>query len=149
MGLGVLMVSGRRRVPLPPASMSPFMPLRLTWVPSKLREVHPSGCRSVSPRAYFADSRKSARWDTAPTAERYASRDLVCTQAPTVARLPQHLYQNLEPALCSCTKISAMNLPNGLTLIRIFLVPLLVTVLLTRYDMLIAVLIFLAASVTD
>src|SRR5206468_8840077 len=42
-----------------------------------------------------------------------------------------------------------MNLPNGLTLIRIFLVPLLVTVLLTRYDMLIAVLIFLAASVTD
>jgi CDP-diacylglycerol--glycerol-3-phosphate 3-phosphatidyltransferase len=42
-----------------------------------------------------------------------------------------------------------MNLPNGLTLVRIFLVPLLVAVLLTRYDMLLAALIFLAASVTD
>jgi len=42
-----------------------------------------------------------------------------------------------------------MNLPNGLTLVRIFLVPVLVAVLLTRYDMLIAAMIFLAASVTD
>jgi len=42
-----------------------------------------------------------------------------------------------------------MNLPNGLTLIRIFLVPVVVAVLLTRYDMRIAALIFLAASVTD
>ena len=42
-----------------------------------------------------------------------------------------------------------MNLPNGLTLIRIFLVPLLVAVLLTQYNVLIAVTIFLAASVTD
>ena len=42
-----------------------------------------------------------------------------------------------------------MNLPNGLTLVRIFLIPLLVAVLLTRSDMLIAALIFLAASVTD
>src|SRR5262245_26714907 len=42
-----------------------------------------------------------------------------------------------------------MNLPNGITLVRIFLIPLLVAVLLTRYDMLIAALIFLAASVTD
>ena len=42
-----------------------------------------------------------------------------------------------------------MNLPNGLTLIRIFLVPVVVAVLLTRYDMRIAALIFLVASVTD
>src|SRR5262245_49213103 len=42
-----------------------------------------------------------------------------------------------------------MNLPNGLTLIRIFLAPVVVAVLLTRYDMRIATLIFLAASVTD
>jgi CDP-diacylglycerol---glycerol-3-phosphate 3-phosphatidyltransferase len=42
-----------------------------------------------------------------------------------------------------------MNLPNGLTLSRIFLVPLLVTVLLTKYDVRIAAAIFLAASLTD
>ena len=42
-----------------------------------------------------------------------------------------------------------MNLPNGLTLSRIFLVPLLVTVLLTKYNVLIAAAIFLAASLTD
>jgi len=41
-----------------------------------------------------------------------------------------------------------MNLPNGLTLIRIFLVPVLVAVLLTRFWF-VAVVIFLAASVTD
>jgi CDP-diacylglycerol---glycerol-3-phosphate 3-phosphatidyltransferase len=42
-----------------------------------------------------------------------------------------------------------MNLPNGLTLSRIFLVPLLVTVLLTKYDVRLAAAIFLAASMTD
>src|ERR1041384_8761075 len=42
-----------------------------------------------------------------------------------------------------------MNLPNGLTLIRIFLVPLLVAVLLTKYNVLVAAAIFLAASLTD
>ena len=42
-----------------------------------------------------------------------------------------------------------MNLPNGLTLVRIFLVPLLVAVLLTHSDMRLAALIFLAAAVTD
>ena len=42
-----------------------------------------------------------------------------------------------------------MNLPNGLTLSRIFLVPFLVTVLLTKYDVRIAAAIFLAASFTD
>jgi CDP-diacylglycerol--glycerol-3-phosphate 3-phosphatidyltransferase len=41
-----------------------------------------------------------------------------------------------------------MNLPNGLTLMRIFLIPLLVTVLLTKYSV-IAVVVFLAASLTD
>jgi CDP-diacylglycerol---glycerol-3-phosphate 3-phosphatidyltransferase len=41
-----------------------------------------------------------------------------------------------------------MNLPNGLTLMRIFLIPLLVTVLLTKYSA-IAVVVFLAASLTD
>ncbi|HEY2380886.1 MAG TPA: CDP-diacylglycerol--glycerol-3-phosphate 3-phosphatidyltransferase [Terriglobia bacterium] len=41
-----------------------------------------------------------------------------------------------------------MNLPNGLTLMRIFLVPLLVAVLLTQYSV-IAVVVFLAASLTD
>ncbi|MBI4472561.1 MAG: CDP-diacylglycerol--glycerol-3-phosphate 3-phosphatidyltransferase [Acidobacteria bacterium] len=42
-----------------------------------------------------------------------------------------------------------MNLPNGLTLVRIFLIPLLVAVLLTKYNPLIAAAIFLAASLTD
>src|SRR3989475_3586837 len=42
-----------------------------------------------------------------------------------------------------------MNLPNGLTLMRIFLVPILVAVLLTKYNVLIAAAIFLAASLTD
>ncbi len=42
-----------------------------------------------------------------------------------------------------------MNLPNGLTLMRIFLIPLLVAVLLTKYDVLIAAAIFLSASCTD
>ena len=42
-----------------------------------------------------------------------------------------------------------MNLPNGLTLMRIFLVPLLVAVLLTQYNVMFAAAIFLAASLTD
>jgi CDP-diacylglycerol---glycerol-3-phosphate 3-phosphatidyltransferase len=42
-----------------------------------------------------------------------------------------------------------MNLPNGLTLTRIFLVPLLVAVLLSRDKMILAAFIFLAASLTD
>lgn len=42
-----------------------------------------------------------------------------------------------------------MNLPNGLTLVRIFLVPVLVAVLLTKYNVMIAAAIFLAASLTD
>jgi CDP-diacylglycerol---glycerol-3-phosphate 3-phosphatidyltransferase len=41
-----------------------------------------------------------------------------------------------------------VNLPNALTLVRIFAVPLLVALLMTRY-MLVAALIFLAASLTD
>ncbi len=42
-----------------------------------------------------------------------------------------------------------MNLPNGLTLMRIFLIPLLVTVLLTRYSPFFAAAIFLLAALTD
>jgi CDP-diacylglycerol--glycerol-3-phosphate 3-phosphatidyltransferase len=42
-----------------------------------------------------------------------------------------------------------MNLPNALTLIRIFLVPVLVAVLLTKSDVKVAAAIFLAASFTD
>ncbi len=42
-----------------------------------------------------------------------------------------------------------MNLPNSVTLSRIFLVPVLVTLLLTKYSMEIAALVFLAASMTD
>jgi CDP-diacylglycerol--glycerol-3-phosphate 3-phosphatidyltransferase len=42
-----------------------------------------------------------------------------------------------------------MNLPNALTLTRIFLVPVMVAVLLTKYDVLMAATIFLAASLTD
>ena len=42
-----------------------------------------------------------------------------------------------------------MNLPNALTLFRIFLVPVLVAVLLTKSNVLVAVAIFLAASLTD
>ena len=47
------------------------------------------------------------------------------------------------------TRIHSMNLPNSLTLMRIFLIPLLVAVLLTKYNVLIAAMIFLAASLTD
>jgi len=42
-----------------------------------------------------------------------------------------------------------MNLPNALTLSRIFLIPILVAFLLTKYDATIAAAIFLAASLTD
>ena len=42
-----------------------------------------------------------------------------------------------------------MNLPNALTLIRIFAVPLLVTVLLTKDHMVVAAFIFLVAAFTD
>lgn len=42
-----------------------------------------------------------------------------------------------------------MNLPNAVTLSRIFLVPVLVTLLLTKYSVPIAVSVFLAASMTD
>jgi len=42
-----------------------------------------------------------------------------------------------------------MNLPNAVTVSRIFLVPVLVTLLLTRYSVLIAAFVFLAASLTD
>jgi CDP-diacylglycerol--glycerol-3-phosphate 3-phosphatidyltransferase len=42
-----------------------------------------------------------------------------------------------------------MNLPNAVTMARIFLVPVLVTLLLTRYSVLIAAFVFLAASLTD
>ena len=42
-----------------------------------------------------------------------------------------------------------MNLPNAVTLSRIFLVPVLVTLLLTKYSVLIAAIVFLAASLTD
>ena len=42
-----------------------------------------------------------------------------------------------------------MNLPNAVTLSRIFLVPVLVTLLLTKYSVLIAAFVFLAASLTD
>lgn len=42
-----------------------------------------------------------------------------------------------------------MNLPNGLTLSRIFFVPLLVALLLTKSNELLAAAIFLAASLTD
>jgi CDP-diacylglycerol--glycerol-3-phosphate 3-phosphatidyltransferase len=42
-----------------------------------------------------------------------------------------------------------MNLPNAVTLSRIFLVPVLVALLLTKYSVPIAVSVFLAASLTD
>jgi CDP-diacylglycerol--glycerol-3-phosphate 3-phosphatidyltransferase len=42
-----------------------------------------------------------------------------------------------------------MNLPNAVTLFRIFLVPVLVTLLLTSYSASIAAAVFLAASLTD
>lgn len=42
-----------------------------------------------------------------------------------------------------------MNLPNAVTLSRIFLVPVLVTLLLTKYSVPIAASVFLAASMTD
>ncbi len=42
-----------------------------------------------------------------------------------------------------------MNLPNAVTLSRIFLVPVLVTLLLTKYSVPIAVSVFLAAAMTD
>jgi len=42
-----------------------------------------------------------------------------------------------------------MNVPNTVTLFRIFLVPVLVTLLLTKYSVLFAAIVFLAASLTD
>ncbi len=42
-----------------------------------------------------------------------------------------------------------MNLPNAVTLTRIFLVPVLVTLLLTKYSVPIAATVFLAAAMTD
>jgi CDP-diacylglycerol--glycerol-3-phosphate 3-phosphatidyltransferase len=51
--------------------------------------------------------------------------------------------------MTGCTRITFVNLPNALTLVRIFAVPLLVAVLLTKDHMLFASLIFLAASLTD
>jgi len=42
-----------------------------------------------------------------------------------------------------------MNLPNAVTLSRIFLIPVLVALLLTKYSVLIAAIVFLAASLTD
>jgi CDP-diacylglycerol--glycerol-3-phosphate 3-phosphatidyltransferase len=42
-----------------------------------------------------------------------------------------------------------MNLPNAVTLSRIFLVPVLVTLLLTKYSAPVAASVFLAASITD
>src|SRR5436190_18362449 len=87
MGLGVFSVNGRRRVPFPPARMSPFI------------------------------------------------------DSP---------YTKNSPGLSvGCTRISTVNLPNALTLVRIFAVPLLVTLLLTKDHMLVAAFIFLAASLTD
>jgi len=44
---------------------------------------------------------------------------------------------------------TALNLPNAVTLSRIFLVPVLVTLLLTNYSAPIAAAVFLAASLTD
>ena len=59
-------------------------------------------------------------------------------------------YTKNSPGLSAgCTRISAVNLPNALTLVRIFAVPLLVALLLTKDHMLVAALIFLAASFTD
>ena len=42
-----------------------------------------------------------------------------------------------------------MNLPNSLTLMRIFLIPIVMAALLTKYSALIAAAVFLAASLTD
>ena len=47
------------------------------------------------------------------------------------------------------TRILRMNLPNGLTLMRIFFIPLLMAVLLTQSNPLIGAAVFLAASLTD
>src|SRR5262247_1021804 len=60
------------------------------------------------------------------------------------------LYTKISLGLSGgCTRISTVNLPNALTLVRIFAVPLLVALLMTKDHMLIAALIFLAASFTD
>ncbi len=45
--------------------------------------------------------------------------------------------------------MESINLPNKLSLFRIFLVPLLVVVIITRYSNLLATIIFLAAMATD
>src|SRR5262247_2223200 len=60
------------------------------------------------------------------------------------------LYTKISLGLSGgCTRISTVNLPNALTLVRIFAVPLLVALLMTKDHMLIAAFIFLAASLTD
>jgi CDP-diacylglycerol--glycerol-3-phosphate 3-phosphatidyltransferase len=63
--------------------------------------------------------------------------------------VPASLYQNFARSAVGCTRISTVNLPNALTLVRIFAVPILVTVLLTKDHMIVAAFIFLVASLTD
>src|SRR5262245_59963713 len=79
MGLGVWTVSGRRRVPLPPARRMAFIS---------------------------------------------TDDDSSCQRSALSCQLSGHMGENS----------SQMNLPNALTIGRIFLVPLLVVVLLTKYE---------------
>ena len=55
--------------------------------------------------------------------------------------------EDASPEL-TATTVGPWTLPNGLTLLRIFLVPLLVVFLLTEYTK-VGLVIFLAASITD
>src|SRR4051794_12085787 len=64
---------------------------------------------------------------------------------------PMSLTSDAAPAVLERTKITSeiWNLPNSLTLSRIFLVPILVVVLLTKYSNRLGLTIFLVAALTD
>src|ERR1043166_6453532 len=82
-----------------------------------------------------------------PTARRNGyseTEDLPMSVAPTPA--PEVLVkQNVAPRYSN----EIWNLPNSLTLFRIFLVPFLVVVLLTKYSNRLGLTIFLVAAITD
>src|ERR1051326_3773569 len=64
---------------------------------------------------------------------------------------PMSLTSDAAPAVLERPKVTneIWNLPNSLTLFRIFLVPILVVVLLTKYSNRLGLMIFLVAAATD
>src|SRR5260370_8336764 len=68
-------------------------------------------------------------------------RLMAVTEGTALRAVPPPLRENVRTEI--------WNLPNSLTLLRIFLVPLLVVVLLTKFSDFLGLAIFLVAAVTD